>query len=205
MCCQHSTHLWMISESFNDNEDVTINPKVAAVIIDDYIARRDDKMSVAGLVIGLTFVAAFLSIAVGLVGHGMIKKCRKPDTSGRSSRNSWMRSPGDDFDRTPPELRPGSNSGHPAYSDSSRRNSSRTRHLPGTLPGHSVSWQFKKSAIFLTRTEKKENFWKLFPSNLIIYDFRKAWFREMIFYQQKIILFCVAKENWNKSNKDSTI
>ena len=162
MCCQHGTHLWMISESFNDNEDVTINPKVAAVIIDDYIARRDDKMSVAGLVIGLTFVAAFLSIAVGLVGHGMIKKCRKPDSSGRSSRNSWMRSPGDDFDRTPPELRPGSNSGHPAYSDSSRRNSSRTRHLPGTLPGHSVSWQFKKSAIFLTRTEKKENFWKPF-------------------------------------------
>merc|ERR1719415_52987 len=65
----------------------------------------------------------------------MIKKCRKPE-SGRSSPNSWMRSPGDD-DRTPPELRPGSNSGHPTYSDSSRRNSSRTRHLPGTLPGHS--------------------------------------------------------------------
>lgn len=117
-----------------EEENFTISPRVAAVILDDYIARREDKISIAGLVIGLTFVAAFLSIAIGLLGHGMIKKYRKPE-SGRSSRNSWMRSPGDD-DRTPPELRPGSNSGHPTYSDSSRRNSSRTRHLPGTLPGH---------------------------------------------------------------------
>lgn len=68
----------------------------------------------------------------------MCKRFAKQESSGRSSRNSWMRSPGDD-DRTPPELRPGSHSGHPVYSDSSRRNSGRTRHLPGTLPGHNVS------------------------------------------------------------------
>ena len=68
----------------------------------------------------------------------MCKRFAKQESSGRSSRNSWMRSPGDE-DRTPPELRPGSHSGHPVYSDSSRRNSGRTRHLPGTLPGHNVS------------------------------------------------------------------
>ena len=107
-------------------------------MMDDYLARKKDKLSVAGLVIGLTFVAAFIAIAIGLVGHGMIKRCRhvNSDNSGRSSRNSWMRSPGDE-DRTPPELRPGSNcSGH----HSSRRNSARTRHIPGTLPGHGVSY-----------------------------------------------------------------
>ena len=49
--------------------------------------------------------------------------------------SGWMRSPGDDEDRTPPELRPGSNCG-----GSSRRSSSgRTRHIPGNLPGHGVS------------------------------------------------------------------
>jgi len=118
-----------------ENDEVTMNPRVAAVIINDYIARREDKISVAGLVIGLTFVAAFVSMVIGLLGHGMFKRFAKQESSGRSSRNSWMRSPGDD-DRTPPELRPGSHSGHPVYSDSSRRNSGRTRHLPGTLPGH---------------------------------------------------------------------
>lgn len=118
-----------------ENDEVTMNPRVAAVIINDYIARREDKISVAGLVIGLTFVAAFLSMVIGLLGHGMCKRFAKQESSGRSSRNSWMRSPGDE-DRTPPELRPGSHSGHPVYSDSSRRNSGRTRHLPGTLPGH---------------------------------------------------------------------
>jgi len=110
---------------------VTFNPKVAAIMMDDYMTRKKDKLSVAGLVIGLTFVAAFISIAIGLVGHGLIKRCRHGNDSGRSSRNSWMRSPGDDEDRTPPELRPGSNCG-----GSSRRNSGRTRHIPGTLPGH---------------------------------------------------------------------
>jgi len=110
----------------------TFSPKVAAIIMDDYMARKKDKLSVAGLVIGLTFVAAFISIAVGLVGHGLIKRCRHVNDSGRSSRNSWMRSPGDDEDRTPPELRPGSNCG----GSSRRSSSSRTRHIPGTLPGH---------------------------------------------------------------------
>jgi len=117
-----------------DEENLTFSPRVAALMMDDYLARKKDKLSVAGLVIGLTFVAAFIAIAIGLVGHGMIKRCRhvNSDNSGRSSRNSWMRSPGDE-DRTPPELRPGSNcSGH----HSSRRNSARTRHIPGTLPGH---------------------------------------------------------------------
>ena len=46
-----------------------MNPRVAAVIINDYIARRKDKISVAGLVIGLTFVAAFLSMVIGLLGE----------------------------------------------------------------------------------------------------------------------------------------
>ena len=62
---------------------MTYNPKVAAIIMDDYIARKNDKLSVAGLVIGLTFVAAFISIAVGLVGHGLIKRCRHSNDSGR--------------------------------------------------------------------------------------------------------------------------
>jgi len=117
----------------DEDSNVTYNPKVAAIIMDDYIARKNDKLSVAGLVIGLTFVAAFISIAVGLVGHGLIKRCRHGNDSGRSSHMSgWMRSPGDDEDRTPPELRPGSNCG-----GSSRRSSSgRTRHIPGNLPGH---------------------------------------------------------------------
>lgn len=117
----------------NEDSTITYNPKVAAIIMDDYIARKNDKLSVAGLVIGLTFVAAFISIAIGLVGHGLIKRCRHVNNdSGRSSRNSnWMRSPGDD-DRTPPELRPGSNCG----GSSRRSSSSRTRHIPGTLPGH---------------------------------------------------------------------
>lgn len=115
-----------------EEASATFNPKVAAIIMDDYMARKKDKLSVAGLVIGLTFVAAFISIAIGLVGHGLIKRCRHVNDSGRSSRNSWMKSPGDDEDRTPPELRPGSNCG-----GSSRRSSSgRTRHIPGTLPGH---------------------------------------------------------------------
>ena len=108
--------------------------------MDDYVTRQKEKLSVAGLVIGLTFVASFIAIAIGLVGHGLVKRCRYFNesglASGMSSRNSWMRSPGDD-ERTPPELRPGSHSGHPSYS----RNSSRTtRHVPGTLPGHSVSF-----------------------------------------------------------------
>ena len=91
----------------------------------------------------------------------MIKKWRKPE-SGRSSRNSWMRSPGDD-DRTPPELRPGSNSGHPTYSDSSRRNSSRTRHLPGTLPGHTVSLKLVPSPnSWYFDVYKRLNFQKIF-------------------------------------------
>ena len=51
--------------------------------MDDYIARKNDKLSVAGLVIGLTFVAAFISIAVGLVGHGLIKRSRHGNESGR--------------------------------------------------------------------------------------------------------------------------
>ena len=46
-----------------------MNPRVAAVIINDYITRREDKISVAGLVIGLTFVAAFLSMVIGLLGE----------------------------------------------------------------------------------------------------------------------------------------
>ena len=52
-----------------ENDEVTMNPRVAAVIINDYIARREDKISVAGLVIGLTFVAAFLSMVIGLLGE----------------------------------------------------------------------------------------------------------------------------------------
>ena len=51
-----------------EEENFTISPRVAAVILDDYIARREDKISIAGLVIGLTFVAAFLSIVIGLLG-----------------------------------------------------------------------------------------------------------------------------------------
>jgi len=117
------------AEEAND-DDMIISPKVAAIIMDDYMARKKDKLSVAGLVIGLTFVAAFIAIAIGLVGHGVVKRCRHVShDSGRSSRNSWMRSPGDE-DRTPPELRPGSNC------SGQRRNSNRTRHIPGTLPGH---------------------------------------------------------------------
>ena len=121
--------------------------------MDDFMERQKDKLSVAGLVIGLTFVAAFIAIAIGLVGHGLVKRCRigPPSSSGdsgfsgRSSRNSWMRSPGDE-DQTPPELRPGSQSGHPGYSNNNRRRSSgRTRHIPGTLPGHSVSVLFKEN------------------------------------------------------------
>jgi len=115
-----------------EEPSATFNPRVAAIIMDDYMARKNEKLSVAGLVIGLTFVAAFISIAIGLVGHGLIKRCRHVNDSGRSSRNSWMRSPGDDDDRTPPELRPGSNCG----GNSRRSSSSRTRHIPGTLPGH---------------------------------------------------------------------
>ena len=112
--------------------------------MDDFMERQKDKLSVAGLVIGLTFVAAFIAIAIGLVGHGLVKRCsgRSGDSgfSGRSSRNSWMRSPGDD-DQTPPELRPGSNPNDSRRNsgNNSRRNSTRTRHIPGTLPGHSVS------------------------------------------------------------------
>ena len=109
-----------------------INPKVAALMMDDFIARKKDKLSVAGLVIGLTFVAAFISIVIGLVGHGLIKRCRYE--SNNSTPGNWARSPGDE-DRTPPELRPGSN----CSGGRSRRNSSRTRHIPGTLPGHGVS------------------------------------------------------------------
>ena len=136
-----------------DETKVTLNPRVAAIIMDDFMERQKDKLSVAGLVIGLTFVAAFIAIAIGLVGHGLVKRCRigPPSSSGdsgfsgRSSRNSWMRSPGDE-DQTPPELRPGSQSGHPGYSNNNRRRSSgRTRHIPGTLPGHSVSVLFKKN------------------------------------------------------------
>ena len=136
-----------------EDETVTLNPRVAAIIMDDFMERQKDKLSVAGLVIGLTFVAAFIAIAIGLVGHGLVKRCRigPPSSSGdsgfsgRSSRNSWMRSPGDE-DQTPPELRPGSQSGHPGYSNNNRRRSSgRTRHIPGTLPGHSVSVLFKKN------------------------------------------------------------
>jgi hypothetical protein len=105
-----------------------------------------DQISVAGLVIGLTFVAAFLAITVGLVGHGLIKRCRRHNSgSGLSSRNSWMRSPGHE-DQTPPELRPGSNSGHPSYTDNSRRGSNRSRHIPGQLPGHGVSTTPKSNA-----------------------------------------------------------
>ena len=109
------------------------DPKVAAVIIDDYMTSQKEKLSIAGLVIGLTFVAAFIGSVIGLLGHGLIKRCRRhSNDSGSgssqlsSSRNSWMRSPGDE-DRTPPELRPGST-----------RSSGRTRHIPGTLPGHNV-------------------------------------------------------------------
>lgn len=110
---------------------VVADPKVAAVIIDDYMTSQKEKLSIAGLVIGLTFVAAFIGSVIGLLGHGLIKRCRRhSNDSGSgssqlsSSRNSWMRSPGDE-DRTPPELRPGST-----------RSSGRTRHIPGTLPGH---------------------------------------------------------------------
>ena len=123
---------------------MTLNPRVAAIIMDDFMERQKDKLSVAGLVIGLTFVAAFIAIAVGLVGHGLIKRCRSGTSetgfSGRSSRNSWMRSPGDE-DHTPPELRPGNNSNESrrGSGNNSRRNSTRTRHIPGTLPGHGVS------------------------------------------------------------------
>ena len=115
--------------------------------MDDFMERQKDKLSVAGLVIGLTFVAAFIAIAVGLVGHGLIKRCRSSTSdngySGRSSRNSWMRSPGDD-EHTPPELRPGNNANESrrGSGNNSRRNSTRTRHIPGTLPGHGVSVSF---------------------------------------------------------------
>ena len=57
-----------------ENDDVTMNPRVAAVIINDYIARREDKISVAGLVIGLTFVAAFLSMVIGLLGENFLNE-----------------------------------------------------------------------------------------------------------------------------------
>ena len=67
--------------------------------------------------------------------------------------SGWMRSPGDDEDRTPPELRPGSNCG-----GSSRRSSSgRTRHIPGNLPGHGVSNYSEvsnKHEVFLIFVEK---------------------------------------------------
>lgn len=132
-------------EEKQDVEDVTFSPKVAAIMMDDYMARKKDKLSVAGLVIGLTFVAAFISIAIGLVGHGLIKRCRYEgnNSSGRSSRNSWMRTPTDE-DRTPPELRPGSN-----CSGGGRRNSGRTRHVPGTLPGHGGGTPFFNGKLIL--------------------------------------------------------
>ena len=148
----------------SDDEKITLNPRVAAIIMDDFMERKKDKLSVAGLVIGLTFVAAFIAIAIGLVGHGLVKRCRNghPSSSGesgfsgRSSRNSWMRSPGDE-DQTPPELRSGSQSGHPGYSNNRRRSSGRTRHIPGTLPGHGVRdifWLAKKLLQQMSKEKK---------------------------------------------------
>lgn len=63
--------------------------------------------SVASLVIGLTFVAAFISSAVGLVIHNMWDRIRqkkqqqKPEIYGRTRR---VKSPNEE-DQTPPELR----------------------------------------------------------------------------------------------------
>ena len=64
-----------------------MNPRVAAVIINDYIARREDKISVAGLVIGLTFVAAFLSMVIGLLGEKFLNDITSPSETCHKIRN----------------------------------------------------------------------------------------------------------------------
>lgn len=126
--------------------DSVSEPRVAAIsqVVDasvGFTGNADNRAAVAGMVIGLTFVVAFIAMAVGLAGQGIIRRYTKKNTFGkpRSGRSgSRMRSPAEE-DRTPPELRPGSN-GQPSYVQpdigNGRRGSARTKHIPSQLPGY---------------------------------------------------------------------